>query len=71
VLGARATWVFWNIQAGAIISGHLIAIAMAHVIAYRIHGQWAGCGTKPGCACSALMVVYTAFGLWLLSSPTA
>lgn len=70
VLGARATWIFWNIQAGAIIIGHLIAIAMAHVIAYRIHGNGRDAALSQ-IALALLMVVYTAFGLWLLSSPTA
>ncbi|MGY6708175.1 MAG: hypothetical protein ACXIVF_07590 [Rhizobiaceae bacterium] len=70
VLGARATWVFWNIQAGAIIIGHLMAIAMAHVIAYRIHGNGRDAALSQ-VALAFLMVFYTAFGLWLLSSPTA
>lgn len=70
VLGARATWVFWNIQAGAIIAGHLIAIAMAHVIAYRIHGNGRDAALSQ-IALALLMVFYTAFGLWLLSSPAA
>lgn len=70
VLGARATWMFWNIQAGAIVLGHLIAIAMSHVIAYRIHGD-ARDAAMSQIALALLMVFYTAFGLWLLSSPTA
>jgi hypothetical protein len=70
VLGARATWIFWNVQAGAIILGHLIAIAMAHVIAYRIHGS-ARKAALSQVALALLMVFYTAFGLWLLASPTA
>jgi len=70
VLGARATWVFWNIQAGAIILGHLMAIMMAHVIAYRIHGNGRDAALSQ-VALALLMVFYTAFGLWLLSSPTA
>jgi hypothetical protein len=70
VLGARATWVFWNIQAGAIIVGHLVAIAMAHVIAWRIHGN-ARDAAMSQILLATLMVFYTAFGLWLLSSPTA
>jgi len=70
VLGAKATWVFWNIQAGAIILGHLVAIAMAHVIAYRIHGNGRDAALSQ-VALALLMVFYTAFGLWLLSSPTA
>ena len=70
VLGARATWMFWNIQAGAIVLGHLIAIAVAHVIAFRIHGN-ARDAAMSQIALALLMVFYTAFGLWLLSSPTA
>ena len=70
VLGAQATWVFWNIQAGAIILGHLVAIAMAHVIAFQIHGD-ARKAALSQIGLALLMVFYTVFGLWLLSSPAA
>ncbi len=68
-LGAEATWVVWNLQAGAIVVGHVLAVLAAHRVATRLH---------PGPAQAALselpltilMVAYTVFGLWLLSTPT-
>ncbi len=70
MLGARATWFFWNVQAGAIVLGHLVAIAVAHVIAFRLHGE-ARTVARSQLFLACLMVFYTWFGLWLLASPTA
>lgn len=67
--GYDATWVIWNLQAGAIIAAHVLAVAMAHVVAFRIHGD----GRRAAMSqipLAALMVGYTVLGLWLLSSPT-
>ncbi|MBN8931049.1 MAG: hypothetical protein J0G97_03830, partial [Rhizobium pusense] len=60
----------WNMQAGAIIAGHVLAVLVAHGLAFRLH---------PGPAKAAisqfpltlLMIGYTIFGLWLLATPTA
>lgn len=58
----------WLTQAGVVVGGHVIAIALAHAIALR-----GGEGTRRavlGQAPLALfMVAYTVFGLWLLASP--
>jgi hypothetical protein len=58
----------WDVQAGVIVAGHIWAVILAHAIAV---GQWG-----PGRAAAlsqvplaGLMVVYTLFGLWLLSTP--
>jgi len=69
-MGLESAWIIWNLQAGAIIGGHVLAVLIAHVIAYRIHGdeKRAVLSQLP---LAVLMVAYTAFGLWLLSTPTA
>ncbi|MFC6490266.1 hypothetical protein [Nitratireductor sp. GCM10026969] len=70
VLGAEAAWWIWNAQAAAIIGGHVLAVVLAHAIAFRLHGsaRRAALGQLP---ITVLMVGYTVFGLWLLSTPTA
>lgn len=69
-MGAQSAWVIWNLQAGAIIAGHLLAVVAAHVIAFRLYGSERA-ATRSQAVLAALMVAYTVFGLWLLSSPTA
>ncbi len=61
--------VIWQIQSAAIVAGHLLAVLVAHAIALDIEGEprRATIGQIP---LAALMVGYTAFGLWLLSTPT-
>ncbi|MEO4000961.1 hypothetical protein [Mesorhizobium sp. CAU 1732] len=70
LMGADGAWLVWNLQAAAIIGGHLLAILVAHVIALRLHGT-GGAATRSQLPLAILMVAYTVFGLWLLSSPTA
>ncbi|HEU4987504.1 MAG TPA: hypothetical protein VFT89_10610, partial [Rhizobiaceae bacterium] len=69
-LGAQSAWIIWNAQAAAIIGGHVLAVIIAHVIACRIHGSQRDAMISQ-IPLAALMVGYTVFGLWLLSSPTA
>ena len=70
VAGASSAWVLWNLQAAAIVGGHVLAVLVAHLLASRLH-------TEPGRAVvsqiplAVLMILYTVFGLWLLSTPTA
>ena len=68
-MGAERAWLIWNAQSAAIIGGHMLAVLLAHVIAYRTLGnaRQAALSQLP---LAALMVAYTVFGLWLLSSPT-
>ncbi|MCT7376399.1 hypothetical protein [Chelativorans salis] len=70
VLGARAAWVIWNAQAAAIVAGHVLAVVLAHAVAYRLYGsvRRASLSQIP---MTVLMIGYTVFGLWLLSTPTA
>jgi hypothetical protein len=58
----------WNAQTAIICLGHIVGIAMAHVAAQRLVGSTrAAAFSQLGLA--ALMVMYTVFGLWLLSTP--
>ncbi|MBX3581836.1 MAG: hypothetical protein KF810_08080 [Rhizobiaceae bacterium] len=68
--GSDAAWLIWNAQAAAIVGGHVLAVLVAHLLAYRLYGVgWsATLGQLP---LTLLMIAYTVFGLWLLSTPTA
>jgi hypothetical protein len=70
VAGAQSAWWLWNCQAGAIVIGHVLAVLVAHAIAYRLHGdaRRAVLGQTP---LTLLMIGYTVFGLWLLATPAA
>ncbi len=65
--GARA---IWNAQTVAIVFGHVLGITLAHLIAARRATGYRAAiiGQIP---LAAVMVLYTLFGLWLLSSPVA
>ncbi len=60
----------WNLQVVGIVAAHVVAVAIAHFLAIRLYG-------KPRSAVlsqipmTVLMIAYTMFGLWLLSSPAA
>ena len=58
----------WNIEAAAIVAGHLIAIVAAHAIALEACGDRSAWAELP---IASAMVLYTLFGLWLLSTPSA
>ena len=69
-MGSDAAWVIWNAQAAAIVGGHILAVLAAQC--------WrSGCMTRSAAASLSqfplvvLMIAYTVFGLWLLSTPTA
>jgi hypothetical protein len=70
VAGAGSAWLLWNVQAGVIIAGHMLAVLVAHGLASRLH-------TVPARAAlsqfplTVLMIAYTIFGLWLLATPAA
>lgn len=70
VAGAGSAKVLWNLQAGAIIAGHVLAVLVAHLLAERLHPapRAAALSQAP---LTILMIAYTVFGLWLLSTPTA
>lgn len=69
LMGADMAWMVWNLQAAAIVGGHLLAVLVAHAIAHRLHAG-PGAAGRSQAPLAMLMVAYTVFGLWLLSSPT-
>ncbi|WP_348646677.1 hypothetical protein [Mesorhizobium sp. NZP2234] len=69
VAGAASAWWLWNIQAGAIILGHVLAVLVAHGFAWRLHPQPARAAFSQF-PLTLLMIAYTVFGLWLLATPT-
>ncbi|MBN9219442.1 MAG: hypothetical protein J0I79_15975 [Mesorhizobium sp.] len=69
VAGASSAWWLWNIQAGAIIAGHVLAVLVAHGFAWRLHPQPARAALSQF-PLTLLMIAYTVFGLWLLATPT-
>lgn len=67
--GYESAWVIWNVQASVIIIGHMLAVLVAHTIAWRLHGSGRR-AVLSQIPLAVLMVGYTVFGLWLLASPT-
>jgi hypothetical protein len=63
--GVRA---IWNVQTAAIVIGHVLAVAVAHVLALRHFGTHRAAVASEA-PLAVLMVIYTVFGLWLLSTP--
>ncbi|RWL39465.1 MAG: hypothetical protein EOR60_31375 [Mesorhizobium sp.] len=70
VAGAHSAWWLWNIQAGVIIAGHVLAVLVAHGLAWRLNKQ-PSCAALSQLPLTLLMIAYTIFGLWLLATPTA
>ncbi|MBZ9818308.1 hypothetical protein [Mesorhizobium sp. CA4] len=70
VAGAQSAWWLWNIQAGVIIAGHVLAVLVAHGLAWRLHPQPSRAALSQ-LPLTFLMIAYTIFGLWLLATPTA
>ena len=68
--GSAAAWIVWNLQAGAIIAGHVLAVLVAHGLAFRLYPD-ARAAALSQLPLTLLMIGYTVFGLWLLSTPTA
>ena len=58
----------WLTQVGLILAGHIVGVLLAHVEALRIFGspKRAALSQLP---MLALMVLFTNFGLWILSLP--
>ncbi|WP_246506332.1 hypothetical protein [Mesorhizobium silamurunense] len=70
VAGAGSAWWLWNLRAGVIIAGHVLAVLIAHGLAWRLHPQASRAGLSQ-LPLTLLMIAYTIFGLWLLATPTA
>lgn len=70
VAGHQSAWALWNAQAAAITAGHVLAVLIAHALAFRLHAD-ARRATISQLPLTLLMIFYTVFGLWLLATPTA
>ena len=60
----------WQAQVAAITIGHIWAVVLAHGLSHRLAGGRASRHLIGQIPLGVLMVGYTLFGLWLLSSPT-
>ena len=69
VMGPQSAWVLWNLQAVAIVLGHVMAVMVAHLLAIRLYPD-PRAATLSQVPLTVLMIGYTIFGLWLLSTPT-
>lgn len=68
--GSDAAWMIWNGQAAAIVGGHVIAVIAAHLLAARLLPE-PRAALLSQLPLTILMIAYTVFGLWLLSTPAA
>jgi hypothetical protein len=67
-LGAVSPYVFWYGAVILIVSGHVIAVVLAHVAALRLFGS-ARAAAASQMPMAALMVAYTMLSLWILAQP--
>ena len=67
-LGAVSPYVFWYGAVILIVSGHVIAVVLAHVAALRLFGS-ARAAAASQLPMVALMVAYTMLSLWILAQP--
>ena len=61
--------VVYNLQVAGIVAAHVMAVVIAHVLAMR-QADTPKQAILSQIPMTALMIGYTVFGLWLLSSPT-
>jgi hypothetical protein len=64
----EGTTAIWNAQTAGIVAGHLLAVLLAHELACRSIGDYRAAVISQA-PLAAVMVAYTLFGLWLLSTP--
>jgi hypothetical protein len=65
LVDARAVW---YIAIGAIVTGHVIAVYLAHRIALEAHPDRRA-ALKSQCSMAVLMVCYTMSSLWIIAQP--
>ena len=58
----------WYSQVSLIVSGHVLAVYLAHLIALRLFGD-SGRALRSQLPMLALMILYTVFSLWIISQP--
>jgi hypothetical protein len=61
-------WV-WHTQVGLILLGHVASVVVAHREALRLFGGRRGMAMRSQLPMLALMLAFTAFGLWILAQP--
>ena len=61
-------WV-WHTQVGLILLGHVASVVVAHREALRLFGDRRGLAMRSQLPMLALMLAFTAFGLWILAQP--
>jgi len=68
-MGSEAASLLWNLQSGVIVAGHVLGVAVCHGLCGVLHPdpRRAALSELP---LTLLMIGYTVFGLWLLSTPT-
>lgn len=66
---AWGAWTLFGIQTGVIVLGHIASVWVAHRVVLRA-GLTRKAAIRLELPMAALMVVFTAFGLWCLSTPT-
>ncbi|MEJ8573623.1 hypothetical protein [Microbaculum marinum] len=66
----EGTKAIWNAQTAGIVVGHILGILLAHEIACRLIGDYRAAVVSQA-PLALVMVAYTLFGLWLLSTPVA
>ncbi len=62
--------IIWNVQVMVIVAAHVLAVSIAHFLALR-HAADLRRALLSQAPMTALMIGYTLFGLWLLSTPAA
>jgi hypothetical protein len=65
-----AVSIIWKIQVAGVVLGHIVAVSLAHAIAFAAFGS-ARAALTSQLPLAVLMIGYTLFGLWLLAAPTA
>ncbi len=66
----EGTRLIWNAQTIGIVVGHVLGILLAHELACRLIADYRAAVVSQA-PLALVMVAYTLFGLWLLSSPVA
>lgn len=61
-------WV-WHTQVGLILLGHVASVVVAHREALSLFGERRGVAMRSQLPMLALMLAFTAFGLWILAQP--
>jgi hypothetical protein len=67
-IGVVSPWLQWSVAVVAVVVGHLIAVALAHVTALRFYGS-GRLALLSQIPTLVLMVGYTMLSLWILSQP--